>query len=278
MGQEIIFLMIGVSIGIASLGCSPSLQTTAPSTPVVQGNTVQGNTVQAQEFMSERSQEQTLTLDQLAGTEWLLEDLGGAGVMDYLQTTLQFDEANRISGQGGCNRYSATTQLSGEESESSFMVGAVASTRMMCTPAAMNQETRYFQALQSAQRIKLEGFYLLIYSEKNAAPLRFTRIRAYILESATDESTTNESAADSTLVAFEGRRNAVRIFTQNGQTLMNVYDKQERVTWIRANPIGFEQTPEGGQYKNIHGEVQVTVFVPSSGETPILTINGKIDR
>lgn len=194
-------------------------------------------------------------------TEWLLEDLGGSGVIDNLQTTLRFDSGDRISGQGGCNRYNAPAKLTGNR----LTVTAIASTKKLCPPAVMNQENRYFQALQNAQRLRLEGPYLLIDSQGLKAPLRFTRL-------------TTTSTAETTLVAFQGRRNAVRVFTRDGQTQMNVYDKRDRLTWVRGNPVKTEQTPEGIRYTNVRGEAPLVVFVPNAGELPTLTINGKVDR
>lgn len=45
----------------------------------------------------------TLTEPSLAGTQWLLEDLAGRGVLDRLQSTLDFAEPRRVSGRAGCN-------------------------------------------------------------------------------------------------------------------------------------------------------------------------------
>ncbi|HEY9627707.1 MAG TPA: META domain-containing protein [Coleofasciculaceae cyanobacterium] len=163
MNQKIFALAIGASIMVANLGYFTASQATTFSAPSI-----------AQ--MTDTPITQPLS-DRLANTEWLLEDLAGAGVIDNLQTTLYFDEAHRISGYGGCNRYRATAQLTAQaEPETGFTVGAIASTRMMCTPAAMNQEARYFQALEQAERIRMEGSFLLVYSEGSDAPLRFTQL------------------------------------------------------------------------------------------------------
>jgi heat shock protein HslJ len=199
--------------------------------------------------------------DTLANTEWLLEDLGGTGVVDRIQTTLRFDATNRISGQGGCNRYTGTVEFNAAQ----VKIGAVASTRKLCVPAVMDQETRYFQAIQNAERVELDGAYLLIHTRQTTAPLRFTQLTATQLP-------------DQTVLAFEGRRNAVRIFRQGGQTLINVYDKQARRTWTKGAPITSRETPVGMEYKTLHGEATIVVFVPRSGATPTLTINGKMDR
>lgn len=111
--------------------------------------------------------------ERLANTEWLLEDLAGAGVMDTVQTTLRFDDTLTLGGSGGCNRYRAGVEIT----QDGVQVGAIASTRMLCPPAVMNQESRYFQALQSAQRIVLaDNDVLYIYPQGSSAPLRFTRL------------------------------------------------------------------------------------------------------
>lgn len=112
------------------------------------------------------------TIAQLRNSEWLLEDLNGAGVMDYLQTTLRFDATTRIGGQGGCNRYFANARIEGDR----ISVSGIGATKRLCPPAVMNQETRFFTALDQAQRISLDGPYLLIYSRGLKQPLKFTRL------------------------------------------------------------------------------------------------------
>ena len=123
--------------------------------------------------------------ERLANTEWQLEDLGGTGVVDRVQTTLRFDGLTRIIGQGGCNRYFAPLQNAGvdeiDASDLSFKVGAIGSTRKACSPAVMDQEARYFQALARSQRLRLDGSCLLVYSDGSNPPLRFTQIPVPIL-------------------------------------------------------------------------------------------------
>jgi len=117
--------------------------------------------------------------DSLQGTEWLLEDLNGTGVMDRVQTTLRFDEGDRINGSGGCNRYFSGIQFSetgATATSQPVSIGAVGSTRMACPPAVMNQEDRFFESLQTAQRIEQDGPYLYIYSEGQEQPMRFTQL------------------------------------------------------------------------------------------------------
>jgi putative lipoprotein len=108
--------------------------------------------------------------DQLSGA-WLLEDIGGTGVIDNAQATLEFPEPGRAAGRGSCNQFSGSVTVTG----SALAFGPLASTQMACAPAVMDQESRYLKALQAAERYALEGAYLLIYAKGVEKPLRFTR-------------------------------------------------------------------------------------------------------
>jgi len=108
---------------------------------------------------------------ELAG-EWLLEDLGGRGVMDLVQTTLAFDGEGRVSGSGGCNRFTGSYTFS--DGELSF--GPLAGTKMMCPEAVMDQEDRFHKALGAVDRVAVDGPFLLIYAGEKDAPLKFTRM------------------------------------------------------------------------------------------------------
>jgi heat shock protein HslJ len=210
-----------------------------------------------------------LSVYQLINTEWLLEAISNINVMERIQTTLHFDSTHHISGQGGCNLYGAEISLKNETPQTSqelkFTVLAIAVTRKLCAPVVMEQETRYFQFLQEAQRLRREDADLLLCVEDGQTCLRFTQLRS-------------TAYTEETLIAFEAHRNAVHIFLQNGETRMNVYDKYDRITWLRRVLVTVEVTSTGTLYTNLRGETQVQIFVPASGESPTLTINGEIDR
>ena len=108
---------------------------------------------------------------ELAG-DWLLEDLGGRGVMDMVQTTLAFDGEGRVSGSGGCNRFTGSYTFT--DGELSF--SPLAGTKMMCPEAVMDQEDRFHMALGTIERVAVDGPFLLIYAGDSEAPLKFTRM------------------------------------------------------------------------------------------------------
>lgn len=176
---RLILGLLSTGIGIASLGYFWGGSAIA-SPAVLSARLTHPAAFYPATLMSESTP--AIPSDPLADTEWLLEDLGGTGVIDNAQTTLHFDSTGRISGQGGCNRYIGRAQRQAvdgaPDSEFTLTIGAIASTKRLCVPALMDQENRYFQALQKAERIKLDGPYLLIDSEGIEAPLRFTRLSA----------------------------------------------------------------------------------------------------
>ena len=114
-----------------------------------------------------------VTAARLAGTEWVLEDLGGTGVLDRAQATLTFPKdyvaSEKISGSGSCNRLMGGAKVAA----GLITVGPLATTQMACAAAVMDQETRYLKALQAAERLVFDGPYLLLYAKGMEKPLRF---------------------------------------------------------------------------------------------------------
>lgn len=79
--------------------------------------------------------------------------------------------ALRITGSGGCNRYTATCSPTSE----TLAIGSIASTRMMCPPEVMEREARYFRLLANAQRYEQDGAHLAIFCQ--TGELHFARLK-----------------------------------------------------------------------------------------------------
>jgi heat shock protein HslJ len=98
----------------------------------------------------------------LAEHEWALVAIGekadavvGAGGKPV---TLRFDLADsRVSGFGGCNRYTGPFEMKGAE----LTFGALASTKMACDQG-MDVEGRYLPALGSVQSWEIAGTDLVL--------------------------------------------------------------------------------------------------------------------
>lgn len=101
----------------------------------------------------------------LRGAVWVVEDIAETGIIDNSRITIEFLEDNRIAGRATCNRYSGTYQLSGEGVD----IGPLATTRMACAPALMNQEDRFLTLLGEVTSIRIgqQGQLLLSTPEGN---------------------------------------------------------------------------------------------------------------
>lgn len=84
---------------------------------------------------------------------WLAEDIKGGGVIDRARTFLEIDAGGRVSGSGGCNRLSARALISGP----SITFAMVATTRMACAPAVMDQEQRFLAALSEVRAWRVDA-------------------------------------------------------------------------------------------------------------------------
>ena len=64
----------------------------------------------------------------LVGTAWLVEDLENAGVIDRLQSTLEFPQEGKAAGNLGCNRFTAGFTQSGPLLSFGMLAGSAGGT------------------------------------------------------------------------------------------------------------------------------------------------------
>jgi heat shock protein HslJ/membrane-bound inhibitor of C-type lysozyme len=103
----------------------------------------------------------------IEGTAWLVEDIAGRGVIDSAQTTISFDASGRVSGSGGCNRFTGAATLAGEALE----LGLLAATQRACVPALMDQEQKFFKAIEAVRSYSVDANGLLHLKGANGEPL-----------------------------------------------------------------------------------------------------------
>jgi putative lipoprotein len=84
---------------------------------------------------------------------WLAEDIGGAGVLDDVQSTLTIAEDGTVSGRGGCNGFGGMATISGEK----LSFGPLAGTLMACPEAVMDQERKFHDALAATAAFRLDA-------------------------------------------------------------------------------------------------------------------------
>ena len=113
------------------------------------------------------------SVEDFKSTDWVLVEIDGGAAVDRVQATIRFQGNNRIAGWGGCNRYFANIR----SGRNYFKVGPIGSTRRICPPVVMEQEERFFDALQKSTGIRMENDQLVIDSEATREPLKFGRLK-----------------------------------------------------------------------------------------------------
>lgn len=114
----------------------------------------------------------TATASSLSGATWRLVEINGQSALAGVAVTAIFESPDRVSGSGGCNRYTgAATADNGQ-----LAVGALAATRMYCAEAGVSaQEDAYFSALGKTKGYTVLGAELRLSAEKGDATLVFVR-------------------------------------------------------------------------------------------------------
>ncbi|MFN3663587.1 META domain-containing protein [Yoonia sp.] len=91
--------------------------------------------------------------DLLTGRTWVVTETAGAAVPEDIRVTLGFDIAGRVAGGGGCNRWFAGYELSGE----GLRFTQAGATRMACAADQMAQEQRFFDALEQVSGFEIDA-------------------------------------------------------------------------------------------------------------------------
>lgn len=90
---------------------------------------------------------------EIRNVTWLAEDIDGRGVIDNAQTTLTINADGSANGLGGCNRFTTSATIDG----SNLSFKPAAATRMMCPPALMDQEQKFFSALERTRSYAIDA-------------------------------------------------------------------------------------------------------------------------
>jgi putative lipoprotein len=110
----------------------------------------------------------------LAGSTWVAEDIDQRGVIDYLQSRLQFVSTDRVAGFGGCNAFNGSAELSANR----LRLEPLAATKKLCPPAIMDQEERFLKALGSVRSARMQNGLLYLQDEAGKDILRLWRVES----------------------------------------------------------------------------------------------------
>ena len=95
-----------------------------------------------------------------AADPWMVTSIAGAAVLPETEVTMTFGEGDALSGSGGCNRYTALYEITGE----GVSIGSAAATRMACPDDITGQEQVFLAALEAVRSFDIaeDGSLLLI--------------------------------------------------------------------------------------------------------------------
>ncbi len=93
----------------------------------------------------------------LYAQSWLVEDIGGGGVVDRAQTTMKLGEDGAVSGDTSVNRYHGRATIDGTK----ITFGPLATTRRAGPPALMDQESKFLKSLEAVKSFRIEPTGLL---------------------------------------------------------------------------------------------------------------------
>jgi heat shock protein HslJ len=115
---------------------------------------------------------------ELAGTSWQVITYNNGkqavtSVLNGTTLTAEFGTDGTLSGNGGCNTYSGSYKVNGNE----ISIGPLASTKKFCNDPAgiMEQETQLLAALQTASTYLIEGNSLELRTQDGALAAEFSK-------------------------------------------------------------------------------------------------------
>jgi heat shock protein HslJ len=117
--------------------------------------------------------------DPLAGTRWevVTYNNGQGAVVSVIvgsRISLDFGAGKQVSGNAGCNDFSAAYQVNGP----AITIGRPSVTTMLCSEpeGVMDQETKFLAALQSAATFRIDGNSLEMRTAAGAIAITATRV------------------------------------------------------------------------------------------------------
>lgn len=104
---------------------------------------------------------------------WLVNTIQDKAVIANSSAQLSFHPENKLSGSASCNNISSNYSVQ----NNSLTIGAIATTRKMCAPALMEQESHLLQALSKVKRFQLNNGKLSLYNQQGTIQLEAKRTK-----------------------------------------------------------------------------------------------------
>ncbi|MBU2871498.1 META domain-containing protein [Colwellia sp. E2M01] len=104
---------------------------------------------------------------------WLVESINDESVIKDSKVDLIFTAENQLSGTSSCNNFSTSYS----QENNSLTLGNMATTRKMCLPALMEQETTVLHALSKVKRFQLSNGQLSLFDQQGVLQIQAKRTK-----------------------------------------------------------------------------------------------------
>jgi heat shock protein HslJ len=109
---------------------------------------------------------------------WRVEYIKSRPVIDNSPATLVFSAKNKLSGQASCNNFFASYQISDKANKTPLLtVSQAGTTRKMCAPALMEQESRLLTTLPNITSYQVTNNILTLFDKSQKALFKAVKVK-----------------------------------------------------------------------------------------------------
>ena len=106
----------------------------------------------------------------LTGVTWTVTSLSGVDVDPSVTMTANFGSDDKLTGNGGCNEYSAGYTVSGKD----LTIDSPMSSMMSCNEMVDQQESEYLYLLENSSTYEIKGSKLTIKDSTGQPIIEYT--------------------------------------------------------------------------------------------------------
>jgi heat shock protein HslJ len=110
----------------------------------------------------------------LAGSEWRAKEIDGVELPPEIEMFIRFGDEGRLEGHGGRNGFFGLYAVLGTRIE----IGPLGATRMACPGPVMEDELRFFDALQKAEHFTRRTTELVLTDKAETVLIRLSQTDA----------------------------------------------------------------------------------------------------
>jgi len=104
---------------------------------------------------------------------WIVQSIQDQPIIAKSTAKLIFSPENRLSGLAYCNNISTSYNTQ----DNSISIAAIATTRKMCSPALMEQESTLIRALDKVRRFEISNGQLSLFDQEGTLQLKAKRTK-----------------------------------------------------------------------------------------------------